>query len=54
MSSDKLFISIHRYCFILHKINREKADWIGHIFRRNCLIKHVIEGKIEGKIEVMG
>jgi hypothetical protein len=21
--------------------------------RRNCLIKHVIEGKIEGRIEVM-
>jgi hypothetical protein len=22
--------------------------------RRNCLLKHVIEGKIEGRIEVMG
>ena len=27
---------------------------MGHIFRRNCLIKHVIEGKIEGGIEVTG
>jgi len=28
---------------------REKADWIGHVLRRNCLLKHVIEGKIEGR-----
>jgi hypothetical protein len=25
-----------------------KANWIGHILRRNCLLKHVIEGKLEG------
>ena len=31
-----------------------KANWIGHIKRRNCLLKHVIEGKIERRIEVMG
>jgi hypothetical protein len=31
-----------------------KANWIGHILRRNCLLKHVIEGKIEGTIEVTG
>ena len=34
---------------ILHTIKRGKAKWVGHIFRRYCLIKHVIEGKIEGK-----
>jgi hypothetical protein len=39
---------------ILHTIKRRKANWIGHILRRNCLLKHVIEGKLEGKIEVMG
>jgi hypothetical protein len=31
---------------ILHRIKRRKANWIGHILRRNCLLKHVIEGKI--------
>jgi hypothetical protein len=31
---------------IIRTINRRKADWIGHILRRNCLLKHVIEGKI--------
>jgi hypothetical protein len=25
---------------------------IGHILRRNCLLKQVIEGKIKGEIEV--
>ena len=27
---------------ILHTIKRRKANWIGHILRRNCLLKHVI------------
>jgi hypothetical protein len=26
---------------------RSKANWIRHILRKNCLLKHVIEGKIE-------
>jgi len=33
---------------IARTIKRRKANWIGHILRRNCLLKHVIEGKIEG------
>jgi hypothetical protein len=39
---------------ILNTIKRRKANWIGHILRRNCLLKHMIEGKLEGRIEVMG
>jgi hypothetical protein len=27
---------------ILRAIKRRKANWIGHIWRRNCLLKHVI------------
>jgi hypothetical protein len=26
---------------------RMKANWIGNVLRMNCLLKHVIEGKIE-------
>jgi hypothetical protein len=37
---------------ILHRIKRRKANWIGHILRRNCLLKHVIEEKLEGRIEM--
>jgi hypothetical protein len=36
------------------KIKRRKANRIGHILRRNCLLKHVIEGNVEGRIEVAG
>jgi hypothetical protein len=33
-------------------MKRRKANWIGHSLRRNCLLKHVIEGKLEGRIEM--
>jgi hypothetical protein len=33
---------------ILHTIRRRKANWIGHLLRRNCLLSHNIEGKIRG------
>jgi hypothetical protein len=39
---------------ILHEISKRKADWIGHILRRNCLLQRVIEGKKQGGIEVIG
>jgi hypothetical protein len=39
---------------ILHTIKRRTANWIGHILRRNCLLKHVIEGQLEGRIEMTG
>ena len=35
---------------MLHAI-RKKANWIGHILRRNYLLKHVIEGNMDGRIE---
>jgi hypothetical protein len=33
---------------ILHTIRKRKVNWIGHILHRNCLLKHIIEGKIIG------
>jgi len=32
---------------ILHEIRKRKANWIGHILCRNCLLQGVIEGKIK-------
>ena len=39
---------------ILRTIKRKKCNWIDHILCRNCLLKYVIEGKIEEIIEVIG
>jgi len=36
---------------ILPRVKRRKANWFGDILRRNCVLKHVIEGKIEGRVE---
>ena len=33
---------------VLREIKRREANWIGH----TCLVKHIIDGKIEGGIEV--
>jgi hypothetical protein len=33
---------------IPNEIKRRKAHWVDHILRRNCLLKHIIEGKIGG------
>jgi hypothetical protein len=35
---------------ILHEISKRKANWIGYILRRKCLLQRVIEGKIKGGI----
>ena len=39
---------------ILHEIRKRKANCIGHILRRNCLLQRVTEGKIQRGIEVTG
>jgi len=36
---------------ILHTVKIRNANWIGYIWRRNCLLKHVIEGRTEGMTE---
>jgi hypothetical protein len=39
---------------ILHEISKRKSNWIGHILRKNCLLRQVIEGKMKECIEVTG
>jgi hypothetical protein len=39
---------------ILHTIKTRKANCIGHILYRNCLLKQFFAGKIDGGIEVTG
>ena len=35
-------------------MKRRKTNPIGHILHQNCFLKHVIEEKIEGRLEVTG
>ena len=39
---------------IVRTIKIRKADYIGHVLRKNCLLKRVIVGRIGGRIEVTG
>ena len=39
---------------ILNTVKGRMANWIGHILRSNCPLKHIINGKMEGGIEVKG
>ena len=41
------FTKIHRNKNILQTIKRGNVTLIGHMLRKNCLLKHVTEGKIE-------
>ena len=50
--NEEVLLQVNEQRNILHEIRKRKANWIGHILRRNCLLKQVIEGKIKGEIEV--
>jgi hypothetical protein len=50
----KCYLRVNEQRNILHEISKRKANWIGHILRKNCLLQGVIEGKIKGGIGVTG
>ena len=50
--NEEVLLRVNEQRNILHEIRKRKANWIGHILRRNCLIRQVIEGKIKGEMEV--
>jgi len=52
--NEEVLLRVKEQRNILHEIRKRKANWIGHILRRNCLLQRVIEGKIQGGIDVIG
>ena len=50
--NEEVLLRVNEQRNILHEIRKRKANWMGHILRRNCLLKQVIEGKIKGEMEV--
>jgi len=52
--NEKVLLRVKERRNILHEISKWKANWIGHILRRDCLLQGVNEGKIKGGIDVTG
>ena len=50
--NEEVLLRVNERRNILHEIIKRKANWIGHILHRKCLLKQVTEGKIKGQIEV--
>jgi len=50
--NEEVLLGVNEQRNILHEIRKRKANWIGHILRRNCLLKQIMEGKIKGEMEV--
>jgi len=50
--NEDVLLRVNEQRDILHEIRKQKANWIGHILRRNWLLKQAIEGKIKGEMEV--
>ena len=46
--NEEVLLRVKEQRNILHEIRKRKANCIGHILRRNCLLQQVIEGKIRG------
>ena len=47
MRNEEALFRVKEQRNILYEISKRKANWIGHILRRNCLLKQVIEGKLK-------
>ena len=50
--NEEVLLRVNEQKSILHEIRKWKAYWIGHILRRNCRRKQVVEGKIKEEMEV--
>ena len=40
--NEEVLLRVNEQRNILHEIRQRKANWIGHILRRNCLLQQVI------------
>ena len=52
MRNEEVLLRVNEQRNILHETRKRKTNWIGHILRRKCLLKRVIEGKIKEEMEM--
>jgi hypothetical protein len=48
--NEEVLLRVSEQRNILRTIKRNKANWVCHILRRNCLIKDRIEGSVKAMI----
>jgi hypothetical protein len=46
--NEEVLLTVKEQRNILHDIRKRKANWIGYILCRSCLLQRVTEGKIKG------
>jgi hypothetical protein len=52
--NEEVLLTVKEQRNILHEMSKRKANWFGHILRRNVLLQRVIEGKIKDGIGATG
>jgi len=45
--NEEVLLRVKEQRNILHEIRKRKANWIGHILRRNCLLQRAVEVKMK-------
>ena len=50
MRNEEVLHGVKKERNVLHTLQIRKATWIGHILCKNCFLKYVIEGKLEGTV----
>ena len=48
--NEQVLLRVNEQRNTLREIRKRKANWIGQILRRNCLLKQLIEGMIKGEM----
>jgi len=48
LRNEEVLLRVKEHRNILYEISKRKANWIGHILRRDYILQRVIEGKIRG------
>ena len=54
MRNEKIVHRVKEERNILRTVKGRKTNFMSHILCRNCLLKRVIHGNIEGRMEVTG
>jgi len=49
VSNEEFLSLVNEQRCLVHVIKQRQANWIGHVLRHDCLLKTVLEGKMEGK-----